>query len=193
MSQLWDEALTSVNAYARDLATKDGAPAITLAVFDAHDGLKFDVLRRAVAAKDWKDVNSDEASPRGMTPLFDAIARIIALAEADKPDKAVLVIMTDGAENSSREVTKEGAKVALDRFEKRGWETVFLGANFGDFGDAAGLGVAAGRTMAMAPGKMRGSMERLAKKSNAYYAASASMDFDETDRDAAGEKTVRKS
>lgn len=193
MSQLWDEALTSVNTYVRDLSTKAGAPAITLAVFDAQDGLQFDVLRRSTAPADWKDVTSAEASPRGMTPLFDSIARIIAIAEADAPDKAVLVIMTDGEENASREVTKDGAKAALDRFEKRGWETVFLGADFAKFDDAASIGMAAGRTMAMAPGRMQASMQRLAKKSNAYYTASGTMDFDEADRAAAGEENVRKS
>ena len=41
-------------------------------------------------------------------------------AEADNPEKAVIVIMTDGLENSSKEITKEGAKAALDR-GKVGW------------------------------------------------------------------------
>jgi hypothetical protein len=76
-----------------------------------------------------------------MTPLLDAIVRTIALAEADNPDKAVIVIMTDGHENASREVTRDGVKVALDRVRARGWEVVFLGANFDNISDASSVGV----------------------------------------------------
>ena len=38
------------------------------------------------------------------------IASSDALAEKDKPEKAVIVIMTDGEENSSQEMTKIAAK-----------------------------------------------------------------------------------
>ncbi|MEO1966385.1 vWA domain-containing protein [Hyphomonas sp.] len=196
MSSIWDEALSSVNAYAANIAGQAGdvAPKITLAVFDAQDGLQFDVLRRAVPPDGWQKVTDKEASPRGMTPLFDAIARLISMAEGDNPDKAVIVIMTDGAENASREVTKEGVKAALDRAEKRGWEIVFLGAEFANFSDADAVGISPRKSMAMGRGRMSESMTRLARKSQIYYAseASAPVEFDETDREEAGEADVQK-
>lgn len=199
MSPIWDEALGSVNAYADGLAhPAGGAPSgandrITLAVFDHHSGLQFDVLRGSVAASAWKSVTSSEASPRGMTPLFDAIARIVAMAEADDPERAVLVIMTDGEENASREVTKEGVKAALDRVQAKGWEVVFLGAEFAKFGDAEAIGVAAGKRMAMSKDNLGTSMRNLASKSRSYFAAeSASVDFNEEDRRQAGEEDVKR-
>ena len=195
MSPIWVEALSSVNAYAANIAgvAGDVVPEITLAVFDAQDGLQFDVLRRSVQPKDWKNVTDDEASPRGMTPLFDAIARLIAMAEADNPEKAVIVIMTDGEENSSREVTKAGVKAALERAEKRGWEVVFLGAEFANFADADAVGISAAKSMAMGTGRMAESMPRLARKSQAYYASemAAPVVFDEADREEAGEADVQ--
>nr|WP_321442357.1 vWA domain-containing protein [uncultured Hyphomonas sp.] len=195
MSSIWDEALSSVNAYAANIAGQAGdvVPRITLAVFDAQDGLQFDVLRRAVQPDAWRNVTDSEASPRGMTPLFDAIARLISIAEADNPEKAVIVIMTDGAENASREVTKAGVKAALDRAEKRGWETVFLGAEFANFADADAVGISAHKSMAMGRGRMSASMAKLARKSQAYYAsaASAPVEFDEADREEAGEADVQ--
>ena len=141
----------------------------------------------------WQSVTDKEASPRGMTPLFDAIARLISMAEADNPEKAVIVIMTDGEENASREVTKAGVKAALDRAEKRGWEVVFLGAEFANFSDADAVGISARKTMAMGRGRMSESMTRLARKSQAYYAsaASAPVEFDEMDREEAGEADVQ--
>ena len=101
MSSMWAEALSSVNAYAAGLASLEGGPAVdadvTLAVFDAQEGLQFDVIRDNVDATKWRNVTDADASPRGMTPLYDAIGRIVSVAETDRPDKAVLVIMTDGS------------------------------------------------------------------------------------------------
>jgi hypothetical protein len=195
MQSLWVEALSSVNSFAKELANKTDGPAvdshITLAVFDSQEGLQFDVLRRKQPALHWENVTDKHATPRGMTPLLDAIARIIALAEADNPDKAVIVMMTDGAENASREVKREGIKAALDRVKGKGWEVVFLGANFDNISDAGSVGVDRGQQMAMSAGTMDVSMSRLAKKSRFYAAQSAPIAFDEEDREVAKEGNVK--
>ena len=198
MSGIWDEALTSVNAYAKSVGEEEEGETdidtkISLAVFDAQDGLQFDVLRKSVDADQWSEVTNDEASPRGMTPLYDAIGRIVSLAEADAPEKAVLVIMTDGAENSSREMTGTGAKAALDRAAARGWEVVFLGAEFADFSDAEAVGVGGSKQLAVGAGQFSSTMDRLAKKSRAYaQEAEAPIVFDEEDRAIAGEEDVKR-
>lgn len=199
MGGIWDEALGSVNAYVDALSKPEGGAApepgekVTLAVFDHHSGLQFDVLRKGVLLPDWKKVTNDDATPRGMTPLFDALARIVALAESDNPGRAVIVVMTDGEENSSKEVTKDGAKAALDRARARGWEVVFLGADFAKFADADAVGVGGSKSMAMAPGMFEGSMRKLASKNRAYFAAeAASVDFNDEDRAESGEASVKK-
>jgi len=198
MEPMWTEALSSVNAYADGLAALDGGPRvdadITLAVFDAQDGLQFDVLRKDVDAENWNNVTSREVSPRGMTPLYDAIGRMVSLAEADRPEKAIIVIMTDGEENSSKEMTKATAKAALDRVRAKGWEVVFLGANFDNISDADSVGVQGGQQMAMSVGTMNASMARLAKKSRAYAQAApgaAPIVFDEEDRAVAKEANIK--
>jgi hypothetical protein len=195
MQSLWVEALSSINAYAKELANKTDGDAVdshvTLAVFDSQEGLQFDVLRKKVPALHWENVTDAEASPRGMTPLLDALGRLISLAETDNPDKAVIVVMTDGQENASREVTREGVKAGLDRVKAKGWEVVFLGANFDNIGDAGSVGVHAGQQMAMAPGTMDASMMRMAKKSRAYAVRSERVEFDEADRLMAEEAKVK--
>ncbi len=190
MQSIWTEALGSVNAYVKGLAEGDGYA--TLAVFDAHDGLQFDVLRAAVPVQTWKDVTDSEATPRGMTPLFDAIGRMIARAESEAPEKAVLVIMTDGEENSSREMKKEDVKAALDRVEKKGWQVVFLGAEFAKFNDADAVGIAGGQQVAMSAGMMGASMKMMARKSRAYFDAGEAVVFDENDRKETGEADVQR-
>jgi hypothetical protein len=190
MQSIWAEALGSVNAYVKALAEGDGYA--TLAVFDAHEGLQFDVLRAGVPVQAWQDVTDADATPRGMTPLYDAIGRMIARAESEAPEKAVLVIMTDGEENASREMKKDDVKAALDRIEKKGWQTVFLGAEFAKFNDADAIGIAGGSQMAMAKGQMSASMSRLAAKSRAYFDRNAHIDFNEDDRKEAGEADVQR-
>lgn len=201
MHNLWEEALSSVNAYADaldadplDKSDESLKTSVTLAVFDAQDGLKFDVLRKAVPASGWRNVTTAEASPRGTTPLYDAIGRMVALAEQDNPKKAVLVIMTDGEENASREVTKAGAKAALDRARAKGWEVVFLGADFARFSDAGAMGVTAEKTMAVGKDGMKSTMQRLAKKSRDYGSSptAAPVTFDAEDRAVAKEEEVKK-
>lgn len=196
MSGIWDEALGSVNAYAKSLADdSDGLEVdgkITVAVFDSQDGIDFDILRRGVNADDWSDITNDEASPRGMTPLFDAIGRTVIVAEADEPEKAIIVIMTDGKENASREFDKKSANAALDRARARGWEVVFLGAEYANFSDAEAVGVTTSKSMAIGSGNIQQSMDRLGKKSRGYASGEeAEIEFDEEDRAVAGEDDVK--
>lgn len=198
MQSIWNEALSSVNAYAESFGESEDGDApletrVTLAAFDSHDGLQFDVLRKNVPTEKWRNVTSDEASPRGMTPLFDAIGQNIAAAEKDNPEKAVIVIMTDGEENASTEMKKADAKAALDRAEKRGWEVVFLGADFAKFNDADAVGVARAKQMAVSPDKMGETMQLLGKKSRSYGQSSNAkpIEFDEQDRSVADEEKVK--
>ncbi|GGZ22965.1 vWA domain-containing protein [Asticcacaulis endophyticus] len=203
MSSMWAEALSSVNAYAENVGKSDPSKPfdrhlntrVTLAVFDAQDGLQFNVLRDKVAPLNWQDVTNAEASPRGMTPLYDAIGQIIATASKDNPKKAVIVIMTDGQENASREMTQKTAKAALDAAKKRGWEVVFLGADFSNFSDANGVGIERTKSMAVDKSALGETMQRLAKKSRDYGvaepAAPAPVTFDAEDRAAAKEEAVK--
>ena len=198
MSDIWQEALSSVNTYASTVSTPEEGEAddletkVTLAAFDFQEGFQYDLLRRDVEKGGWQEITNDEVSPRGMTPLFDAINRTVSMAEADGPEKAVIVIMTDGLENSSREVTRDGAKAALDRAEARGWEVVFLGAEFANFADAEGVGVASSKSMAVSAGQLNVTQERLARKAREYGKGEAEeIIFDAEDRAIAEEEEVK--
>lgn len=171
MSGIGAEAPGSVNACVDALTRPAGGTRIsgqdkvTLAVFDHHDGLKFGLLRRALRAGGWTRVSEAEISPRGMTPLFDAVPRIVSLAASDAPERGVIVSMTAGEENASRAVTKDGAKAALDRARAPGWEVVSLGSEFGKFADAEAVGVIGSKAMAVRAGSMEGSMRKPAARS----------------------------
>lgn len=199
MSGIWQEAVSSVNAYADEINKSEAGEAkvdadITLAVFDHYSGFKFNILRNTVDSENWQKLSVDEVSPRGSTPLFDAINRMIIRAEEDAPERAIIVIMTDGHENASEEVTRQGVKAALGRVEKRGWEVVFLGAEFASFGDAEALGISSDKSMAIGKDNLSRANRGLAAKVKEFARAAnpeeAQLTFDEKDRAEAGEQDV---
>lgn len=196
MSDIWDEALTSVNAYADSVVEPDDGPEVindlTFAVFDHQQGFQFDILRDNVSGEDWTSISPDEVSPRGTTPLFDAIGQIIALAEEDNPEKAIIVIMTDGHENASQELGKKEVKAAIERAEARGWQVVFLGAEFANFADADAVGVTSSKQMAVSKDQLAPSMDNLAKKSRSYaQETEEGVEFNADDRALADEEDVK--
>jgi hypothetical protein len=87
--------------------------------------------------------------PSGNTALYDAIGRAVHDLDdlAEKPDKVVLVILTDGQENSSREFDRERIlRLLSDRQEKHDWQVVYLGANQNSFAESAKIGIRRGST-----------------------------------------------
>lgn len=148
MSDKWSETLSAVNGYVRDLATENIDADVTLAMFDKQDGFQFNVIRRSVAVKDWQPVAETEAFPRGWTPLYDAVGQIAGMAQKDNPERAIIVVMTDGEENSSTEVNRAQARAALDRCREKNWQVVFLGVAFDSFAQSHSLGVSPDQTVA---------------------------------------------
>ena len=189
MGPIWAETLSSINGYVEKLATDRIDARITLATFDSNDGTQFDVIRRSADVKEWKPVTDRDATPRGYTPLYDAIGRLMGLANADAADRATVIIVTDGQENASREVTREGAKVMLDRVREKGWDVVFLGANFDAFSQAASLGGAAAQTLNVAPGAMQAAMSGpMVSRMRNYHIGGAPAAFSDEDRKTASRK-----
>jgi hypothetical protein len=85
----------------------------------------------------------------GMTALIDAIgqtiaqtgARLSALPEQDRPNKVIVVVMTDGEENASRQFTNVQIKQMVEtQTQTYGWTFLFLGANIDSFSVAGNLG-----------------------------------------------------
>lgn len=76
--------------------------------------------------------------PRGATALIDAVGRTVQEVGAEftgrpedqRPERVLLVIQTDGHENSSREYTGEQVRELIQHQKDHyGWEVIFLGAD----------------------------------------------------------------
>jgi uncharacterized protein with von Willebrand factor type A (vWA) domain len=175
MATLWNEAIGSINGYIEKLKKTDK---VHLAVFDNE----YTVIRD-VKVKDWEDVTSEEVQPRGTTALYDSCGKIMTQAEEDDANKTVLVVMTDGYENCSKEYTQAAIKARVKQFEDKKWEVVFLGANFDAVESVSGsLGVMAGKTMNINAGMLRSSMDSLSAYTTAYATTGATINFTAEDK-----------
>lgn len=191
MKNLWDEAIGSINGYVKKLAEDKVDTEVTLAVFDqGNEGwLDFTILREKIRPEAWTDVVTTEAPPRGMTPLNDAIGRIVSIAETLNPTKAAIIIMTDGAENCSRELSGKQAKELLQGCRDKGWQVIFLGANFDNIEQASSLGNAGGQTIMASAGNFGATMRHTAAERHLYASgAKASIDYDDVFKKAMAEK-----
>jgi Mg-chelatase subunit ChlD len=176
MASLWDEAIGSINGYVEGLKKTDR---VHLAAFDnvSHD------IVRDVKVKDWKNVSPTELQPRGGTPLYDSCGKIMAQAELDNSKKTILVVMTDGWENASKEHTQESIKAKVKAFENRKWEVIFLGANFDSVETvSSSVGVMSTKTMNISAGNMMDSMTTLRGYTQSYSATGASINFSADDK-----------
>lgn len=74
--------------------------------------------------------------------------KLAAMPEDQRPGTVILLIATDGLENSSREYTKDRVAAMLaEQQEKYGWVVVYNGAGQDSFAEAGGLGIAAAAVM----------------------------------------------
>ena len=101
-----------------------------------------------------KDVNEVEYldgkyNPAGMTALFDGVGTAIdkigkwlnSMKESEKPEKTMVVIMTDGGENYSKEYSASKVKEMIKHQEdKYNWTFVYMGSDLTDASDANSLG-----------------------------------------------------
>jgi uncharacterized protein YegL len=134
MGNIIDEAIGGLNKFLDDQKAEDGDANITIALFDDH----YDVIYDNVDIQTIPQITRDMYNPRGMTALYDAIGltmtsigkRLAKTAEEDRPEKVMIVILTDGQENSSCEYSASNiADMIKHQEETYSWAFVYLASN----------------------------------------------------------------
>lgn len=111
----------------------EGETRVSTILFDNQ----FEELHDRIDLKDIQALTSQQYFVRGSTALYDAVAmgiRKIANVQAAvkteaQADKVIVVIITDGYENSSRETSAAMLKKMIGKQRAKGWEFIFMGAN----------------------------------------------------------------
>lgn len=125
MGAIKDDAIGGFNNFLKEQQKLDGDANLTLVLFDTE----YDVPVKSQDIQKVKPLTEETFVPRGMTALNDAIGRSISELESKKPEKAIICILTDGLENSSREYNNSQVKELVEGAKSRGWEVVYLAAN----------------------------------------------------------------
>ena len=163
MEPLAKETISSFNKFLSEQLALPGEATMTVVLFsNKHRSLCVNT-----SIKEVKPLCPRTYKPGGYTALLDAVgstidaigAKLAALPEADRPDKVIIVVLTDGEENASTEykLAQIQAKVK-EQQEKYNWQFIFMGANVDAFAVAGSYGVPLAHAMnyAATPSGVRG-------------------------------------
>lgn len=124
-------------------AEKDGECIVSLYRFS-------DVVKKDYIGKPVNEVPKLNYSPGGCTAMNDGVGAAIDkigkwlsdMDESERPSKNMIVIMTDGQENASKEYSFDSVKAKIQhQEEKYSWTFVYMGTNLRDLKDANRLGI----------------------------------------------------
>lgn len=146
MQGLESDTIGGYNSMLDEHKVGDGEVLLSLVLFDD----RFQVIHNRQDIKSVPHLTKREYFVRGSTALYDAIGRSISkinavqnrLPEAERSEKIIFVIMTDGYENASREFHHAEIQRLITRHKQLfGWEFLFLGANIDVDTVAQNLGI----------------------------------------------------
>jgi len=155
MLRMQEEALTGLNLFLKE-QSKEGNPAdrVTITLFDQ----KSHTVREGQQISAVEMLRQQEYMPSGLTALNDAIGSTVATVvkrQAESPtDRVLVLILTDGEENSSRTYQTKDVKKLVEELRTTGkWEFIFLGVGEHTVLQAMQIGVSEGNTQSYDPDK----------------------------------------
>lgn len=134
MESVKADTIGGFNNFLSEQQKVEGEASLSLVQFDDQ----YEVVYEDVDIQSADRLTARTFQPRGSTALFDAVGRTIdavgqrlaALPGAERPDKVLLVIMTDGFENASREFSADRISAMINhQHNVYQWEFMFIGAN----------------------------------------------------------------
>ena len=156
MAGLESDTIGGFNSMLKKQKELDGECRITTVLFD-H---RYELLHDRIDIRAVSPMTDREYQAGGTTALLDAIGRTIQklvsvqknTAEEYRAEHVMFVIITDDAENSSREYSADQVKSMIEHEkEAYGWEFVFLGANIDAVETAGQFGIAPNRAVDYVP------------------------------------------
>lgn len=200
MATVQDETIQAFNTYVENVRKDDGTTLGSAVPFTA---VKFNTvltnLHDCVPLKDVPLLTKDTYKPDGFTALYDAVAHSIRKMRSQMKDgdRALLITLTDGHENSSRETTHADlVKLIAECKDAGNWTFVFLGANPDTWDVAQTLGIPPGNTVVYNTANVGGIMAAVSSGSACYAQQKAAStgtftDYQDADWAKAGGVTIK--
>ena len=155
---------------------------------------KYDAVFERKALKDVPALDNTTYVPRGFTALYDAVGKTINdygkylsdLKEEERPERVLVVIITDGLNNASHEFDmKEVRDMVKHQTEKYLWDFVFLGSNIDAWSHGESMGIASASTLQFAnsKGSVQNAFKSLSRNVRSYRSCDtkAAYSFDSQD------------
>ena len=158
MSGLEADTIGGYNSMLSKQQAEEGECRITTLLFNNS----FHLLHDRIDLKAVGPITENEYRVGGSTALLDAIGLTVDkignaqknTAEDYRAEKVLVVIITDGEENSSREYSSDKVKMMIERQKNRfGWEFIFLGANIDSVETGGRFGIGRNRAVDYVPDK----------------------------------------
>jgi len=150
MSSIMADSIGGFNTFLKTQKELPDEATITIALFDD----KHEMLYDNVDIKKAEELTNKVWYPRGCTALYDAIGKTINAEKAnfaklgnEKPSKVLVVVVTDGAENASKEYNLDAIKKLIAECEKDDWNFMYLAANQDAFSVSQSFGISYGNTL----------------------------------------------
>lgn len=151
MAPLIDEMISGYNHWLAQQQALPGAALLTTTIFDTA----FDLVGAAATpVKQAPLLTSEVYFARYGTALNDAVGKTVsAMKDAVKEtDRALVLIVTDGQENSSREWSSDQVKKLITELEGNGnWSFAYLSSAPSAWADAKVVGTQSGSTLTYVP------------------------------------------
>lgn len=153
MAAIEDDTKGGFNVFLQEQREEEGEATVSLYNFDDF----VDRVYRMAPIEAAETLDTENYRPGGSTALYDALATAIdetaesidGLAEADRPDTVIVVVLTDGKENASETPQQRIREKVTYRREEDDWEFLFIGANQDAALTAEGMGMAADKSLNM--------------------------------------------
>lgn len=139
MSSVQDATIDGYNEYINSLKEDGGKFKVSLTLFDSDHENKIRLEKRydSVNVDDVEPLTRETYQPSGGTPLHDAFCMTLKDMKDRTDEKYLLVVLTDGQENTSQEYKAKDMTTLKDKFEKKdNWTFIYLGANQDAFATA---------------------------------------------------------
>lgn len=121
MFSVMEEMVQSFNSFVDEQKKENENTKLTMISFNWKNETIFD----KVPLKELPELTLDMVHPTGGTALFDAIGKAITLINSDN---TIVLIQTDGEENSSNIFSSKSIKEMIKLKEESGWKFVFIGS-----------------------------------------------------------------